>query len=338
MRDEMRWETVLVTGGAGFIGSHLVHSLLASGYTVRVFDDFSTGSPAALSPHDRLELMPGDVRDPGAVARAAAGCDLAFHLAGVVGMRLAYRRARESYEIADRGTANLLRAIAGRPCVLFSSSSVYGLQATGRCREADRLSLRGGLAFDGGHRGYACGKLSLERHGEEAAARGQPVLIVRPFNVVGPRQSAAYGMVLPTFIEQALEGADLTVYDSGEQSRCFSDVTVFVRTLLALVGRHRFARSAPRILNLGNSVPTTILDLARAVLRAVPGPATIRHTPYAEAFPGRSDVYTRVPCTRSVERLIGKVQWPDIDAIVADVVSSREGIPPSSKVMAGDPM
>ena len=142
MRNRTRWDTILVTGGAGFIGSHLVHSLLASGHTVRVFDDFSTSTRANLTPHDRLEFMPGDVRDREAMARAVAGCDIAFHLAGVVGMQLAYRRARDSYEIADRGTANLLSAIDGRPCVLLSSSSVYGLQVTDLCRESDRLSLR----------------------------------------------------------------------------------------------------------------------------------------------------------------------------------------------------
>jgi UDP-glucose 4-epimerase len=332
------WDTVLVTGGAGFIGSHLVRALLASGHTVRVFDDFSTGRRANLTPHDRLEFMAGDVRDRGAMARAAAGCDMAFHLAGVVGMRLAYRRARDSYEIAERGTANLLHAIDRRPCVLLSSSSVYGLQVTDVCRESDQLSLRGGLAFDGGHRGYACGKLSLERQGAAAAARGQPVLIIRPFNVVGRGQSAAYGMVLPRFIEQALAGSDLTVYGSGRQSRCFSDVTMFVRTLLALIGRHRFARSAPLILNLGGRIPTTVLELARAVLRAVPGPATIRHIPYQEVFPGRSDVQFRVPCTRSLEGLLGKLRWPVIDTIVGDVVGSREGVPPSPKVLAAGQM
>jgi UDP-glucose 4-epimerase len=323
MSNRTRWDTVLVTGGAGFIGSHLVPALLASGHTVRVFDDFSTGSRANLTPHDRLEFMPGDVRDRGAIVRAAAGCGMAFHLAGIVGMQLAYRRARDSYEIADRGTANLLHAIDRRPCVLLSSSSVYGLQVTDLCRESDQLSLRGGLAFDGGHRGYACGKLSLERQGEAAAARGQQVLIIRPFNVVGRGQSAAYGMVLPRFIEQALAG---------------SDVTVFVRTLLALIGRHRFARSAPLILNLGSSIPTTVLDLARAVLRAVPRPTAIRHIPYAEVFPGRSDVHFRVPCTRSLEGLIGKLRWPDIDTIVGDVVSAREGVSPSPKVLAAGQM
>lgn len=338
MNNRTRWDTVLVTGGAGFIGSHLVHSLLADGHRVRVFDDLSTGSHANLPPHDRVELIPGDVRDRGAIARAAAGCDMAFHLAGVVGTQLAYRRAKESYEIADRGTANLLHAIDGRPCVLFSSSSVYGLQRTDLCRESDQVSLRDGLAFDGGRRGYASGKLSLERQGEAAAARGQPVLIVRPFNVVGRAQSAAYGMVLPRFIEQALAGADLTVYGSGRQSRCFSDVTVFVRTLLGLIDRHRFARSAPLILNLGCNIPTTILELARAVLRAVSGPSTIRHITYGEVFPGRSDVHVRVPCTRSLEALVGNVRWPDIDTIVGDIVNAREGVPPSPRVLAAGQM
>jgi UDP-glucose 4-epimerase len=145
-------------------------------------------------------------------------------------------------------------------------------------------------------------------------------------------------MVLPRFIEQAFAGADLTVYGSGGQSRCFSDVTVFVQTLLDLIDRHRFARSAPLILNLGCSIPTTILELARAVLRAVPGPSTIRHIPYGEVFPGRSDVHLRVPCTRSLEGLVGNVCWPDIDTIVGNIVNPREAVPPSPRVLAAGQM
>jgi UDP-glucose 4-epimerase len=323
------WRKILVTGGAGFIGSHLVTALLEAGYAVRVFDNFSTGRRSNLQPHERLQVVRGDVRELGALEEAAAGCDMAFHLAGIVGMRLAHQLASDSYEIAHQGTANFLRATGDSPCVLFSSSSVYGLRVNEICRESDRVGFEDALAFDGGQRGYACGKLALEQEGWSAAAGGRDVLIVRPFNVVGPRQLGEYGMVLPTFIAQALAGTDLTVYGDGEQSRCFSDVTVFIQTLLAIAGSRAAVTLEPRILNLGTSTRTTILDLARAVLRAVGGGRAIRHIPFQRIFPGRADVHYRVPCTQRLEELNGKILWPDIDAVVRRSIESFESATPA---------
>jgi UDP-glucose 4-epimerase len=316
MHHKTGWKTVLVTGGAGFIGSHLVQALLETGHEVRVFDNFSTGAAANLPPHDRLRIIRGDVRDLGALEQAAAGCDMTFHLAGIVGMRLAHQLASDSYEIAKQGTANFLRATHDGPCVLFSSSSVYGLRVSEICRESDSIELEDGLAFDGGDLGYACGKLALEDEGKLAAARGRDVLIVRPFNVVGPRQIGQYGMVLPTFLTQALAGSDITVYGDGRQSRCFSDVTTFVQALLATVTSRPSHSNEARIVNLGTSTPTTILELAQAVLKVTRGRGAIKHIPFQQIFPGRTDVHYRVPCTRRLDALIGNVVWPDIETIV----------------------
>lgn len=310
------WKKVLVTGGAGFIGSHLVHSLLEAGLQVRVFDNFSTGRYGNLRPHDGLQIIRGDVRDLRGLVVAAADCDMGFHLAGIVGMRLAHALASESYEISQTGTANFLRATQDCPCVLFSSSSVYGLRSNELCRESDRVELEGGLAFDGGCPGYACGKLVLEQLGLDAAAHGRDVLIVRPFNVVGPGQQGEYGMVLPTFIAQALAGAAMTVYGDGGQCRCFSDVTVFVRTLLTLLSLPAKSRLESQIVNLGTSMPTRVLDLAWAVLKVAGIGGTIQHVQFQAVFPGRVDVQYRVPCTRRVDDLIGKICWPDIETTV----------------------
>ncbi len=327
---------VLLTGGAGFIGSHLIDALIDRGYEIRILDNLTTGSLGNITHREAVEFARGDVRNPSDVRNAMEDIDIVFHLAGIVGMRLAHELSNESCEIADVGTANVLAAAAGRPCVLMSSSCVYGLRHAGICSEDDLLSEGDILAYDGGLRGYSYGKHLLERHGERAAEDGAPVLIVRPFNVVGPRQSPEYGMVIPRLVRQALQGKPLTVYGDGSQSRCFSDVSAFVASLLRVADVALRQGGVATRINLGSAQPTSILALATAIRDLTGGVSDITMTPYSDIFPGRSDVQWRVPCTRRLDALLGdRLQWPAIDVILRKLLPG--GSDPSRAACAGVP-
>ncbi len=313
-------QRVLVTGGAGFIGSHLVEHLLRRGAHVVVLDDLSTGSLANIPRDPRVELVRGSVMDPAALQRVGA-VDVVHHLAAVVGMRLAARHRDQAFGVADVGTRNVIAYTGTARLVLFSSSSVYAHSAVGPVDEDAVAPPEELLALDGGVPGYASGKWRLEEHGRDAAARGRQVLVVRPFNVVGPRQTGRYGMVVPTLVDLALRGQPLTVFDDGEQSRCFSHVRTFVHALGALAEREESWRQGGLTVNMGADHPTRIADLSRIVLEETRSASPVEHVDYQAVFPGRRDVRARVPDTRRCDALVGAVQWPDARAIVRDVVS-----------------
>ncbi|MBL8211082.1 MAG: NAD(P)-dependent oxidoreductase [Bryobacterales bacterium] len=316
---------ILVTGGCGFIGHHLVQGLLDRGDDVTVLDDHSTGPAANLVAGAHLRR--GSVLDPEAVSTAAAHArpDLVFHLASLVGMRLTTCRPSDSFIVSQQGTRNLLHATGDAPVVLFSSSAVYGDASTGennRLHTQEQLQSEA-LRYDGGVRGYASGKLALENEGRQARQRGRAVLTVRPFNVVGPRQSSSYGAVLPAFLQCAAEGRPLTVYDDGQQRRTFADVRTFVATLMALV-HSPAAWQCETTFDLGTRDSTTILELARLVLAFTSSNAGIRFVPYTDAFPGRTDVRSRLPHLQPVENLVGPVQWPQLPDILASYRAARQ--------------
>ncbi|MCB9508332.1 MAG: NAD-dependent epimerase/dehydratase family protein, partial [Myxococcales bacterium] len=278
---------VLVTGGCGFIGHHLVAGLLARGRRVHVLDDLSTGSLGLLPEHDALTFERGSVLDEQAVARASRGARRVYHLAGVVGVRLASEQAEHARLVSDRGTELVLRHARESELVLVSSSAVYGRRHADPALESAALDESDALDYDGGRPGYATGKMQLERRARAAAAEGARVIVVRPFNVVGPHQSGRYGMVLPTFVRSALEGRPLVVYDDGAQTRAFSDVSVFVATLLAVSDAEGAWGGT---FNLGTSTVTSVLELAQLVRRVTGREVPIECVPYERAFPGRRDV------------------------------------------------
>ncbi len=315
-------ERVLVTGGCGFIGAHLVRALIAEGRSVSVLDDLSTGSADRLPAGVDVTLHRGSVCDPAAVREAARGATRVLHLAGVVGMRLAAMERERAYAVAVDGTRAVLAETGEIPAVLFSSSAVYGMTGRAPVAEDTPVDPSALLAYDGGLPGYATGKRALETQGLEASSRGRSVLVVRPFNVVGPGQSARYGMVLPTLVARALAGEPLEVYDDGAQTRCFSEVGAWSRVLLRVMDVPAAWREGTNVVNLGSAQSASIGEVARAVLAITGSRSSLVHVPYSQVFPGRQDVRARVPDVTRVESWLGPVAWPGLDQVLRALVAS----------------
>lgn len=297
---------VLVTGGAGFIGSHLVERLLAEGHTVTVLDDFSGGRPenlAAVLDHPRLRLLRGDVTDPHILSAALDGIDAVFHLAAMVGMPRVLADPLRTLQVNVLGTERVLAACAqrGLPICLASSSEVYGKGIRWPAAEDDDLRLGPPTSP---RWAYAVSKL-LDEHLALAWARhGLPVRIVRYFNVYGPRADpAGYGYVIARFMDQALRGEPLTVYGDGRQTRSFIYVSDAVEGTLR-AGTHPAA--VGKIFNIGRAEEISICELAEKVRTITGRPVPIRFVPLPEAYgPGFEDLPRRVPDVRQARTLLG---------------------------------
>ena len=296
----------LVTGGAGFIGSHLTEALLAAGREVVVLDDLSTGqlgNLAGVAGHPRLEVVAGSVTDETLVRKLVTGADLVYHLAAAVGVRLILDRPVETIETNIMGTETILRAaLEGRPrVVLASTSEVYGKNDRVPLSEDDDRLLG---PTTKSRWSYACSKaidefLGLAYHREH----GLPVTIVRFFNTIGPRQTGRYGMVVPRFVRQALDGSPITVYGDGRQSRCFTDVEDTVRATIAL---SLAPAAVGEVFNVGTTHELTIRALAERVRALAGSDSPIVLVPYDEAYqPGFEDLQRRVPDIRKAERVVG---------------------------------
>ena len=295
---------VLVTGGAGFIGSHLVERLLAEGHTVTVLDDFSGGRPenlAAVLDHPRLRLLRGDVTDPHIRSAALDGIDTVFHLAAVVGVPRVLADPLRTLQVNVLGTERMLAACAqrGLPICLASSSEVYGKGVRWPAAEDDDLRLGPPTSP---RWAYAVSKL-LDEHLALAWARhGLPVRIVRYFNVYGPRADPA-GYVIARFLDQALRGEPLTVYGDGRQTRSFIYVSDAVEGTLR-AGTHPAA--VGKIFNIGRAEEISIRELAEKVRTITGRPVPIRFVPLPEAYgPGFEDLPRRVPDVRQARTLLG---------------------------------
>jgi nucleoside-diphosphate-sugar epimerase len=312
----------LVTGGAGFIGSHLTEALLHAGHEVAVLDDLSTGrllNLAAVKDHARLEVIEGSVTDEPLVRKLMAGVDVVYHLAAAVGVRLILDRPVATIETNILGTEAILRvAREERPRVILASTSeVYGKNDRVPLSEDDDL-VRGPTTKS--RWSYACSKaidefLGLAYHHEY----GVPVTIVRFFNTIGPRQTGRYGMVVPRFVRQALDGEPITVYGDGRQSRCFTDVEDAVRATIAL---SLAPGAVGEVFNIGTTHELTIHDLAERVRALVGGGAPIRHVPYDEAYqPGFEDLRRRVPDIRKAQRVAGYQPRVSLDETLHRVIA-----------------
>ena len=318
----------LVTGGAGFIGSHLAERLVAQGAEVVLLDDLSTGNSANvahLSGDSHVSFVRGSVLDEALVIRCAAGCDQIYHLAAAVGVKLVFEQPVRTIETNIRGTEIVLRAARthGSKILVASTSEVYGKDprnGTGRFRETDDLTLGTSLRW-----GYAASKcldeyLARAYHKEYRV----PVVLVRFFNTVGPRQTGAYGMVLPRLVRQALAGRALTVYGDGTQVRVFLWVGDAIRAAVELMGR---AQAVGETFNIGGTEPVAIKALAERVKRATGSPSEIVFVPYEEAYgPGFEDIRYRVPDTEKLGRLLAFRPTLGLDEIIQEVVRyHREG-------------
>ena len=324
---------VLVTGGAGFIGSHLATALLERGDTVTVVDDESTGSLANLGhvrDAPRLEIVRGSVGDPKLVRQLVADADQVYHLAAAVGVALIARQPIQTIERNIYPTELLLaelhrRQTAGKPIKWFlaSTSEVYGKNPREVWTEEDDLVL--------GPTTRPRWSYGASKAIDEFLALAYwrefhlPVVVGRFFNVVGPRQSGAYGMVLPRFVRAAVDGSPLVVHDDGQQIRCFAHVSDIVAAVLALMDT---PAAEGQVVNIGGDQPISILELARRVVAAAGSASAIEFQSYREAYDEDfEDIRRRVPDLNKLRRLIDYRPRYDLDRIIQQLVARRREPP-----------
>ena len=297
---------VLITGGAGFIGSHLAERYLMEGAQVTVIDDLSTGSfdnIAKWKNHPRFSYAIDTVFKESLVAELVDRCDVVFHLAAAVGVRLIVESPVRTIETNVHGTEVVLRAAAKKRkrVVIASTSEVYGKSNKVPFDERDDLVLG---ATTKGRWSYACSKALDEFLGLAYFRERQvPVTIVRLFNTAGPRQTGLYGMVLPNFVRMALLNEPITVFGDGRQTRCFGYVGDAVEALVLLAAR---STTAGEVINVGNDQEISMGDLARLVRERLHSRSEIVLVPYQEAYgPGFEDMNRRVPSLKKLEQLTG---------------------------------
>jgi len=300
-----RMKPILVTGGAGFIGSHLVERLLDDGKNVVVIDDFSTGNLEnlkAVKKNPRLKIIRSKISKCKELPKLAANAEFIFHLAATVGVELVVRSALHVLESSFHETEILLRAAMknSTPLLLTSTSEVYGKSAKAEFSEDDDLL----IGPPGQSRwSYACSKLTDEFLAlAYAREKKLPVTIARLFNTVGPRQTGRYGMVLPRFIAAAKKNAPLRVFGDGGQSRCFCLVNDVVESLVRL---QNCKKARGEIFNIGGTEEISILGLARLVVETLGSKSKIELIPYDKAYaPGFDDMRRRKPLVEKLERFV----------------------------------
>lgn len=297
---------ILVTGGAGFIGSHLVERLLSQGHQVNVLDDFRGGCRLPNDVAEKVDIYVGDCRDRAYLAAASTGCEFVYHLAATVGVRKVLEDPAECVE----NNVESLKAVLelGLPGIFGSTSEVYG-------KTAENLKESDALVYSSRSRwAYAASKLCGEFMARHAKWR-----VVRFFNVVGPRQSDTYGAVLPAFVGQALKNDPLRVYGDGSQVRTFLDVRDCAEILDILRSKDF------EVVNVGGTSITNIENLARLVIKTLTSGSKQTYRTYSSAFPdGFEECARRVPDLRKLESLIGKFKFRELAETIRDLAEERK--------------
>jgi UDP-glucose 4-epimerase len=318
---------ILVTGGAGFIGSHLVERLLGDGQEVVILDNLSTGrleNIAGFAAHPNLQFVRGDIRDSSLVQLLAAECEMIFHLAAAVGVQLIADDPVRTIETNIGGTETVL-AMAnkfGRRILIASTSEVYGKSENVPFREDDDIVL-GSTVFS--RWSYACSKAIDEFLGQAYYQQyGLRVVIARFFNTIGPRQTGRYGMVVPRFVQWALNDAPISIYGTGTQSRCFCYVQDVVEAILGLM---QCEEAVGRIFNVGTAEEVSIEQLAEKVIELTGSRSAKKYLPYEVAY-GRpfEDMMRRVPSTERIGSLIGWKPRTSLEQTLRVIIAEHRGL------------
>ncbi len=313
---------VLVTGGAGFIGSHLCEALLKRGDDVWVVDDLSTGrfeNIAHLEDDPRFHYTIDTILDERMVGEVTAKVDVVFHLAAAVGVAHIIDNPLKSLETNIRGTESVLQAAndGKKKVILFSTSEIYGKANEQPCKETDDRILG---ATTIARWGYSSSKaidefLALAYHREKQL----PIVIVRCFNTCGPRQTGQYGMVIPRFVKQALLNHPITVYGDGKQTRCFGDVSDVVRAVITLSDE---PAANGEVFNVGSNTPISIEELAFKIKELTGSSSPVEYVPYDKAYEqGFEDMRRRIPDLTKLRDLIGYEPKISLDQLLERVVA-----------------
>lgn len=312
---------ILVTGGAGFIGSHLSEELLREGNSVTVLDNLSTGryeNIAHIENNRCFKFIKGDILNEKLVHKLVKDIEMVYHLAASVGVELVVRQPLESLNTNIKGSQILLdkASLYRKRIMVVSSSEIYGKNTNGPLKEEDDRILGSPLKTRWGY--------STAKAVDEMLAyvyfkdRGLPTVIVRLFNTVGPRQSGAYGMVLPRFVKQALANESLTVYGTGKQTRCFLHVKDAVWAMIKLMEE---PLATGEVFNVGSQEEISIEDLAKKIIEITGSKSKIVYIPYDKAYEeGFEDMPRRVPDITKIANLIGFKPTVGLDDIIKDVV------------------
>lgn len=330
---------LLITGGAGFIGSHLAEAYLERGDEVSIIDDLSTGTIENiqhLKKHPRFDYTIESVRNYPVLAELVDRADVVIHLAAAVGVQLIVESPVRTIETNVRGTEVVLEiANKKKKTVLIASTSeVYGLSDRVPFREDGNVVLG---STSKGRWSYACSKaidefLALAYWREKRL----PTIIVRLFNTVGPRQTGQYGMVVPRFVKQAIAGRPLTVFGDGSQTRCFCHVQDVIGALMRLVDT---PQSIGEVFNIGSTEEVSILQLAETVKRLASSSSEIVFVPYDEAYEeGFEDMPRRVPDTSKVDALVGFTPTYTLENIIRSVIEFQRGTSTTTRLSSTEPV
>ena len=310
----------LITGGAGFIGSHLAKELIAAGDQVVVFDNLSTGSSSNLSEiKDKIEFQQGNILDKAAIDKLVSESDYVVHLAAALGVFNIVNKPLESLKTNLQGSEVVLEACDKhrKPVLLASTSEIYGKNDKVPLNEEDDRII--------GHPLKSRWSYSEAKAVDESLAyfyyleNKLPIRIVRFFNTVGPRQVGHYGMVVPRFVSAALKNEPLSVYGSGEQIRCFCHVDDAVRALLLVMDSDK---AVGEVFNVGNNQQITIMELAKKVIELTGSSSTIEKIAYEKAYPeGFEDMQRRVPDISKINQVLGWSPEINLDQIIKDIAA-----------------